>query len=61
MNVVLAGDGPVQELVNGKVTKTLQAHGTPTLYSLVDDPEPRRARVEIRPTPGVEAFSFTFG
>jgi thiol-disulfide isomerase/thioredoxin len=61
VNLVLAGDGPAKVLVNGKVTKTVQVHGTPTLYPLSNDDTAREATVEIQPTPGIQAYSFTFG
>ncbi|WP_406134913.1 cytochrome c biogenesis protein CcdA [Streptomyces sp. NBC_01089] len=60
-NLVLAGNGPVKVLVDGKLTKTLRVHGAPTLYKLVDGKTARRATVEIRPAAGIQAYSFTFG
>ncbi|MFJ5636928.1 cytochrome c biogenesis protein DipZ [Streptomyces goshikiensis] len=60
-NLVLAGEGPVTVLVDGKETKTIQVHGSPTLYRLTDDDQPRQGRLEIRPAPGIQAFAFTFG
>ncbi|AXG80880.1 cytochrome c biogenesis protein DipZ [Streptomyces paludis] len=61
VNVVLAGSGPVEVLVDGRTVKTLRVDGTPTLYSLVDGDTAQRARLEIRPAEGIEAYSFTFG
>ncbi|MFJ8039165.1 cytochrome c biogenesis protein DipZ [Kitasatospora sp. NPDC096147] len=60
-NLVLAGEGTVTVLVDGKQTKTLQVHGTPTLYRLTDDGTARQAQLELRLTPGLQAFAFTFG
>lgn len=60
-NLVLAGNGPVKVFVDGRLTKTLQVHGAPTLYELVDDDAARQATVEIRPAAGIQAYSFTFG
>ncbi|MFI5617999.1 cytochrome c biogenesis protein DipZ [Streptomyces sp. NPDC051567] len=60
-NLVLAGEGTVTVLVDGKETRTLQVHGTPTLYRLTDDSSARRATLELRFTPGLQAFAFTFG
>ncbi|MER8092775.1 cytochrome c biogenesis protein DipZ [Streptomyces goshikiensis] len=60
-NVVLAGEGTVTVLVNGKETTTLAVHGAPTLYRLTDDDTAREARLELRFTPGLQAFAFTFG
>lgn len=61
VNLVLGGDGPVTVLVNGKVTKTIQVHGTPSLYALVNDDKPAQAKLELRVAPGVEGYAFTFG
>lgn len=60
-NLVLAGEGPVTVLIDGKKTKTIQVHGAPTLYRLTDDDHPRKGRLELRPAPGIQAFAFTFG
>ena len=60
-NVVLAGKGSVSVLVDGKVVKTIQVEGTPTLHRLVDDSTARTAHLELRFTPGIQAYSFTFG
>ncbi|GAA1372137.1 cytochrome c biogenesis protein DipZ [Streptomyces beijiangensis] len=61
VNLVLAGEGSVTVLVNGKETKTLQVHGTPSLYSLVDNADPGEAKLELRLTPGIQGYAFTFG
>ncbi|RDG35378.1 cytochrome c biogenesis protein DipZ [Streptomyces corynorhini] len=61
VNVVLSGEGPVQVLVDGKVTKNIEVKGVPTLYTLVDRDTAHDARLEIRPAPGIRAYSFTFG
>ncbi|GLV86909.1 hypothetical protein Slala03_65980 [Streptomyces lavendulae subsp. lavendulae] len=60
-NLVLAGEGTVTVLVDGKQTKTLRIHGAPTLYRLTDDGTARQAELELRLTPGLQAFAFTFG
>ncbi|MGW4650812.1 cytochrome c biogenesis protein DipZ [Kitasatospora sp. NPDC004289] len=60
-NLVLAGEGTVTVLVDGKQTGILQIHGTPTLYRLTDDATARQAQLELRLTPGLQAFAFTFG
>ncbi|MFE2326845.1 cytochrome c biogenesis protein DipZ [Streptomyces sp. NPDC059385] len=60
-SLVLAGEGTVTILVDGKETKTLQVHGAPTLYRLTDDDTARQAGLELRFTPGLQAFAFTFG
>ncbi|MFK0224013.1 cytochrome c biogenesis protein DipZ [Streptomyces vinaceus] len=60
-NLVLAGEGTVTVAIDGKQTKTLQIHGAPTLYQLTNDDTARQAQIELRLTPGLQAFAFTFG
>ncbi|MEW5629007.1 cytochrome c biogenesis protein DipZ [Streptomyces hydrogenans] len=60
-NLVLAGEGTVTVLVDGERTRTIEVHGTPTLYRLTDHGSPREARLELRLTPGLQAFAFTYG
>ncbi|MFD4543269.1 cytochrome c biogenesis protein DipZ [Streptomyces bauhiniae] len=60
-NLVLAGKGTVTVLVDGKAVRTVSVHGTPTLHRLVDDTSARTARLELRFTPGIQAYAFTFG
>ncbi|MEV6509802.1 hypothetical protein AB0M61_27255 [Streptomyces sp. NPDC051642] len=60
-NGVLAGKGTVTVLVDGKVVKTIPVEGTPNLYKLVDDSTARTAHLELRLTPGIQAYSFIFG
>ncbi|MFG3037423.1 cytochrome c biogenesis protein DipZ [Streptomyces sp. NPDC048330] len=60
-NLVLAGEGTVTVLVDGRETTTLKVHGSPTLYRLTDDETVREAHLELRFTPGLQAFAFTFG
>lgn len=51
VNVVLSGNGPVEILLNGKVTRTLQVNGAPTVYPLVKDDRAHEATVESGPPP----------
>ncbi|MGW4700549.1 cytochrome c biogenesis protein DipZ [Streptomyces sp. NPDC004285] len=60
-NLVLAGEGTLTVLVDGRETTTLTIHGSPTLYRLTDDRTAREAHLELRFTPGLQAFAFTFG
>ncbi|MFB6829708.1 cytochrome c biogenesis protein DipZ [Streptomyces hydrogenans] len=60
-NLVLAGEGTVTVLVDGEPTRTFDVHGTPTLYRLTDHGTARETRLELRLTPGLQAFAFTFG
>ncbi|MFD4370624.1 cytochrome c biogenesis protein DipZ [Streptomyces sp. NPDC058486] len=59
--LVLAGEGTVTVLVDGKRTETIRVSGTPTLYRLTDHDTAREVRLELRLTPGLQAFAFTFG
>ena len=61
VNLVLAGKGTVTVLVDGRTVKTIKVAGTPTLHRLVDEDTARTAHLELRVTPGIQAYSFTFG
>jgi thiol-disulfide isomerase/thioredoxin len=58
--VVLGGKGPVQVLVAGKPTKTLNVNQY-RLYTAVSGPRTRDAVLELRFPPTVVGYSFTFG
>ncbi|MEV5582347.1 cytochrome c biogenesis protein DipZ [Streptomyces parvus] len=60
-NLVLAGTGRVTVIVDGRTAKTIDVSGSPTLYRLTDDKNPRTARLELRLDEGLEAYAFTFG
>ncbi|MFE7482705.1 cytochrome c biogenesis protein DipZ [Streptomyces sp. NPDC057552] len=60
-NLVLAGTGKVTVVVDGKATRTIDVSGSPALYRLTDDKDPRTARLELRLDEGLEAYAFTFG
>jgi cytochrome c biogenesis protein CcdA/thiol-disulfide isomerase/thioredoxin len=59
--LVLGGTGAVQVRVDGKPTKTVHVGDEPTLYTLVDEATSRQALLDLRFTPGVQAYAFTFG
>ncbi len=59
--LVLGGHGPVRILINGKLVRTLQVAGVPTLYTLDSRETPRRALLQVEPAPGIQAYDFTFG
>ncbi|MEU1297923.1 cytochrome c biogenesis protein CcdA [Streptomyces sp. NPDC005840] len=61
VNLVLGGRGKVTVLVDGKTEKTVTVSGTPTMHRLIDDDTARTAKLELRFTPGIEAYAFTFG
>ncbi|MHB8642768.1 MAG: cytochrome c biogenesis protein DipZ [Gaiellaceae bacterium] len=58
--IVLGGRGSVQVLVDGKAQGTLHVT-TDRLYTVVDSPKTLDALLELRFTPKVQAYSFTFG
>ncbi|MER7760198.1 cytochrome c biogenesis protein DipZ [Streptomyces sp. NPDC097619] len=60
-NLVLAGEGTVTVLTDGRPTGTITVHGTPTLYRLTDDDTARRTGLELRFTPGLRAYVLTYG
>jgi cytochrome c biogenesis protein CcdA/thiol-disulfide isomerase/thioredoxin len=58
--IVLGGHGSVQVLVDGKPRETIPVSAD-KLYTVVDENEIHEALLELRFTPGVQAYSFTFG
>jgi len=58
--LVLGGKGKVQVLVEGKPLTTI-AVTADKLYTLVQGKKLRDATLELRFTPGVSAYAFTFG
>jgi cytochrome c biogenesis protein CcdA/thiol-disulfide isomerase/thioredoxin len=59
--LVLSGSGRLDVLVDGKHVKTIRVGGLSRLYTLVQFPEVREANLELRFTPGISAYAFTFG
>ena len=58
--LVLGGKGKVDVLLDGKKQRTVRVDGD-RLYTLVDSPRTLDALLELRFTPGVSAYAFTFG
>jgi cytochrome c biogenesis protein CcdA/thiol-disulfide isomerase/thioredoxin len=58
--LVLGGRGTVRVLVNGRPQRTVRVDGD-RLYTLVDSPRDRDALLELRFTPNISAYAFTFG
>jgi cytochrome c biogenesis protein CcdA/thiol-disulfide isomerase/thioredoxin len=58
--LVLGGHGSVQVLVNGRAQRTVRVEGD-RLYTLVDSRRQLDALLELRFTPGISAYAFTFG
>ena len=59
--LVLAGSGRVRSFVDGREARTLAVSGTPRLYTIAGFPTKKRGLLELRVSPGVKAYAFTFG
>ena len=59
--LVLAGAGRVEVLVDGRGVRVVRVAGTPKLHTLVRFPKLSRGLLELRFSPGLEAYAFTFG
>ena len=60
VHLVLGGHGAVDVLLNGKKVKRVQVTDD-RLYTLVDQGHPADGRLDLRFTPGLSAYAFTFG
>jgi hypothetical protein len=60
VHLVLTGRGSVSVLVDGKPERTVRVRGD-KLYTLVDRAEIGDHLLELRFTPGVAGYAFTFG
>jgi hypothetical protein len=58
--IVLGGRGTVRALVDGKLLRTLQVNAQ-RLYTVRTSSQTADATLELRFTPGIQAYSFTFG
>src|SRR5580765_375929 len=58
--LVLGGHGKVDVYVDGEKQRTVRVNGD-RLYTLVDSPRQREALLDLRFTPGISAYAFTFG
>jgi cytochrome c biogenesis protein CcdA/thiol-disulfide isomerase/thioredoxin len=58
--LVLGGKGKVNVLLDGKKLRTVRVNGD-RLYTLVDSPHTLDSLLELRFTPGISAYAFTFG
>ena len=59
--LVLGGTGTVTVRVGAGAARTVRVSGAPTLYTLVDGTTTARALLHLSFTPGLQAYSFTFG
>ncbi len=61
VNLVLGGTGRLEVLLDGRPRRTISIGGEPRLYRLLELPEPEEGLLELRFTPGLSAYAFTFG
>jgi thiol-disulfide isomerase/thioredoxin len=59
--LVLGGSGTVEESINGRHTATIKVSGVPRLYALHESAATSTGTLLLRPSPGVQAYDFTFG
>ena len=59
--LVLGGKGTLDVSINGHHTQTIAVSGTPRLYTLYQAGSTTSAKLQLRASPGVEAYDFTFG
>ena len=59
--LVLSGTGQVKALVDGAPLPTVRVSGTPRLYTIARYPQLTRGLLELRFSPGVAGYAFTFG
>jgi cytochrome c biogenesis protein CcdA/thiol-disulfide isomerase/thioredoxin len=59
--LVLGGKGRVEAIVNGRRKRTIRVSGTPRLYTIARYPRLTRGLLELRFSPGISGYAFTFG
>jgi hypothetical protein len=59
--LVLAGQGRLYVLVDGRLLHIVRVSGTPRLYTLAHFAKLRSGLLELRFARGVEGYAFTFG
>jgi cytochrome c biogenesis protein CcdA/thiol-disulfide isomerase/thioredoxin len=59
--LVLSGRGRLQVLVGGRLLRTMRVAGLSRLYTLLQFRELSEGALELRFTPGLSAYAFTFG
>ena len=59
--LVLEGEGRVDVFVDGRRREAVDVSGLPRLYTIARFPTLKRGELELRFTPGVSAYAFTFG
>ena len=61
VHLVLGGSGAVSVLLDGRAERTVDVSGEPRLYTLFTLPRSREGLLELRFSPGISAYAFTFG
>jgi cytochrome c biogenesis protein CcdA/thiol-disulfide isomerase/thioredoxin len=61
VHLVLGGRGTLRVLVDGKPVHTIRVGGLSRLYTLLSYPTLREGELELRFSPGITAYAFTFG
>ncbi|HET8872463.1 MAG TPA: thioredoxin family protein, partial [Gaiellaceae bacterium] len=61
VNLVLGGHGSVELFLDGQRRQPVAIAGEPRLYTLLELSERRRGLLELRLSPGLSAYAFTFG
>jgi cytochrome c biogenesis protein CcdA/thiol-disulfide isomerase/thioredoxin len=61
VNLVLGGRGSVEVLLDGRHQTIVAVAGEPRLYNLLQLPKLQEGLLELRFTPGIAAYAFTFG
>jgi len=51
----------VKALVDGRPVRTIRVSGAPRLYTIARYPKLTRGLLELRFSPGIEGYAFTFG
>ena len=59
--LVLGGRGNVDVLLNGERKRSVAVAGEPRLYTLLELPRNQEGQLELRFSPGLSAYAFTFG
>jgi cytochrome c biogenesis protein CcdA/thiol-disulfide isomerase/thioredoxin len=59
--LVMSGRGTVKVLVDGKPVRTVRVGGLSRLYTLLSYPNLREGELELRFSPGISGYAFTFG
>lgn len=58
---VLSGHGTVTVSIPGQPDRTITVDGTPNAYKLLDEPTAQRSTMTLTYTPGISAFTYSFG